>query len=394
MIGGRALAPMMCFDDVPVQYNIGRESPGASWPQFYRQYGARQLRQWRPVCIRPDITKPIKEEIIEDCVFLGALDNHFGHIVAEAVPRALPSITSGSHHTMLITTRKGMPNTEPSPVFKSVMSWIGLPFDKVRFVNAPVIARKLWVAPQAEHLEGAPPPEEYLDVLDRLAETRGVKSKPDGVVYVSRAKLPAKLGGFAGEKYLVDILSQLGVAVFYPEDEPLQRQMTIYANAKRLVFAEGSAVHGRQLLGRIHQDIDILQRRLGSQIAAAQIAPRSSRLGYVPASFGSIAFLNQKMRPWPHSMVSLFDLHVMFDYFRQIGIPLRSAWDSNAYHLSRDQYVVEWLAAIYSRGVEHWLKPHNPPEYILEQLEVRGLGHLCAQAATIIANSGEGGRSQ
>lgn len=70
------------------------------------------------------------------------------------------------------------------------------------------------------------------------------------VVYVSRSALTTK-GCHAGETYLCSVLQQLGVSVIWPEAMPLREQLQRYAGAEKLVFAEGSALHGRQLLGRL-----------------------------------------------------------------------------------------------------------------------------------------------
>ena len=92
---------------------------------------------------------------------------------------------------------------------------------------------------------------------------------------VSRAGIAQRGGGgHAGESYLIGLLRSKGVTVLDPGQADLSVQMAAYAGAVRLIFAEGSALHGRQLLGRVAQDIDVLRRRPGKVMAQAQLQPR------------------------------------------------------------------------------------------------------------------------
>lgn len=100
-------------------------------------------------------------------------------------------------------------------------------------------------------------------------------------LYVHRlGQLAQGNGSIAGEGVVVDALRKAGVAVMDPAKEPLADQLSRYAGARLLVFAEGSALHGRQLLGRIDQDILVINRRPGGTMAWAQIGPRCRQLTF------------------------------------------------------------------------------------------------------------------
>ncbi|KGJ10668.1 hypothetical protein IT40_10535 [Paracoccus versutus] len=77
-------------------------------------------------------------------------------------------------------------------------------------------------------------------------------------------------------------MSRAGVAILDPGKETLMRQMALYAGARLLIFAEGSAMHGRQLLGRVDQKILVLRRRPQSRMAWAQLEPKCRKLEYAP----------------------------------------------------------------------------------------------------------------
>ena len=61
--------------------------------------------------------------------------------------------------------------------------------------------------------------------------------------------------GFAGEAYLEQVLERIGIGVIRPEKFSIAEQMATYRAAQTLMFAEGSALHGAQLLGRALGDV-------------------------------------------------------------------------------------------------------------------------------------------
>lgn len=390
---GRQLPPMLRFDDVLLQRPLSRTSPGVHWPDFDIQHDARHLRSGVPVCQLPPQPASEPARLAGEAVFIGVVDNHFGHIVSETFPRIpqsllehpdLPPVFTAARHGRQVRDRLAK---TPPPAFKAVMDWVGLPLDRAVFINTPTVCDRLWVAAQAEHVNGPPPSEGYLDLLDRLARQRGCQITPDGAVYVTRAQLRPGLGGHAGEAYLVEALSALGVRVIAPERLPLAEQLASYAGARRLIFAEGSAIHGRQLLGRIDQDIDVIVRRPGRRMALGQLMPRCNLTGYIPATGGAIGFVGEDGRTPQHATVALYDLPVLFDYFGAIGVALDAVWDHEAYCVARDGFVLDWLAAVFATDAGRWQRMRNPPEFILHQIEAAGLGHLHARAAEILARA-------
>ena len=62
----------------------------------------------------------------------------------------------------------------------------------------------------------------------------------------------------AGEPYLEDVLRRSWVRVLRPETVPLAEQLRNYRAATDIVFAEGSALHALQLLGRVDADVAVL----------------------------------------------------------------------------------------------------------------------------------------
>ena len=152
-------------------------------------------------------------------------------------------------------------------------------------------------------------------------------------------------GGLAGESYLTQLLMQLGVPVLDPMQVSLTAQLASYAGAKTLIFAEGSALHGRQLLGHVDQVMVVLNRRKAARLAQAALAARCTELRYVDASAQMVVIGSMAARKERALALSLYDLDVVFATFAGFGIDLQGAWDHAAYALAVRQEAEDWLMA-------------------------------------------------
>jgi len=382
------LPPVQDFRDVLVQRHEGRTNPGVLWPDFDRQYHVRHLNGGLPVCLRPGAVDHPAETVDQPHMFVGPHDGHFGHFVAEIAPRVPQTLAERPDMPLVFTARMPQTPQTAAPALMSVLDWFGVAADRLRFVHQPTLFRHLGVAAQGEHLGGPAPSSAYLDLIERLAARHDLPTPSQGVVYVSRAGLPGQLGAHAGETYLTDCLTRLGVQVIHPQSLPLRDQMTAYAGARVLVFAEGSAVHGRQLLGRIDQDVVVLLRRPESQIAVNALLPRCTSVEFVAAAWDELHFLRADGLRWPHSTVALYDVPVLLDLFGRIGVPLGRIWSRDDHARARDARILDWLRAIHAPRVAPWLRPWNPASYVMAQLERLGLDHLRSEAAAIIGGGG------
>lgn len=95
---------------------------------------------------------------------------------------------------------------------------------------------------------------------------------PPSSIYISRSRLAETVtGGTLSETVLEDNLSRYGYYVFHPEESSLQDQIGIYNAAKRLIFAEGSAIHLFGFVARQSQKVAIVKRRHGNDFPVEQL---------------------------------------------------------------------------------------------------------------------------
>lgn len=280
---------------------------------------------------------------------------------------------------LLFSKGRWTPAKTDTPFFWEIIDWFGVPRDQVRIITDKHTVRELQVAPQAETLGGSGTPSAYLDFLDKRAAQMKLAAPDRPFVYVCRSELSPHLGRHAGEKYLVSCLKNLGVPVLIPEKTSVADQIETYATCKTLIFSEGSALHGRQLLGRVRQNIVILNRRRNMRMALYELRARCSRLAYAEAAKHEISFLDQNGKVLRFASMATYDVQVLLDTFESLGIPLRTAWDNSAYISARDQDILMWLRDIYRPDAESWVKPHHSEDHIECCLRQAGLDHLVAE---------------
>lgn len=353
------------FENVPVMPHAGIQAHvpqgGPIWPDFGAQHGARFCFRGRPVDLAPKWQKP-ERRFRRPAIWGGYLSHEFGHLVAEHITRVLPASLARPNDLFAFTLPQGQsPETLPDYLWQ-IFDWLAVPRASVRFVLRPSLAPELRVAPQGEMLGNLPPDPAYLDALDTLPERHGLalgQSVP--LLYVSRAGWAAKgRGAHLGEAYLVGLLRQLGVPVIDPATLSIRAQMQAYAQAAVLVFAEGSALHGRQLLGRIDQEIHVLNRRPGGDLAHQPLAARCRRLVHhdVTAELltvsGRVKTRIPKPREMRHLAASFYDIDALFAAFSGLGVALSRVWNMAAYRDAALSDALHWVLA-HQAGAEQTL---------------------------------------
>jgi hypothetical protein len=166
--------------------------------------------------------------------------------------------------------------------------------------------------------------------LDQLLPRPPISEK----VYVSRSKIRHG-GSFLGERYIESLLAAEGFDIFHPEDWSLPAQMHRYRHAGLLVFPEGSACHGVELLGAEALDrVYVLMRRDNhSGTFVAVLRPRATRMAILTEMpfLGTVRMHNENMRLVTEAGVSVFDLDGLMRFLRRNGIAELSTLDRAAY---------------------------------------------------------------
>ncbi|WP_112664590.1 glycosyltransferase 61 family protein [Microvirga flavescens] len=288
----------------------------------------RQTRSRKPV----DSFDPAAEypSILEGSyVYAGATYHHFGHVMAEMVHRIIPSKAHvRDPHWVLVTTPKYPRNTFEKLFdwLKPIYEFLELNESNVSVLNQNTIVSELFVCEQGSDYGGGAKPG-YLDLLadythGRLDKLHGAQ-KSNGRIYVSRSAYGSP-GSILGERYVERILAAEGFEVFHPENCSFTEQMDTYRKAELLVFPEGSACHGVELLGTgsLGRCVFLNRRHNHIQIFRKTLEPRATEflLFDKNVTLGSLAANPATGNPLEHLGVSLFDFDALVEFFRNTGL--------------------------------------------------------------------------
>jgi hypothetical protein len=345
-----SLAPMQAFRDIPVvpvtKVKRLKGLGGPIWPDFESQVAARHCRGGAASDFRPALPGRLSP-LAEPAVWGGFLVPHFGHLVSEYLTRLPQSLRDRPDDLYLFAGVPGArAETLPAYVW-DLIDWHGLRRDRVRLVDEPLLARELRVAAQGETLGGGRPTDEFLDLLAGIARQNALVPEVNRHAYISRAGwVPRGKGGHAGEPYLASLLERLGVRVIDPGTVSIRRQLEVYAGAEMLIFAEGSALHGRCLLGYVDQQIHVLPRRPFRKTARVQLSVRCRQLSYHPVLAGRLGTRTETRGNRNDLDVGLYDPEVLFAVFEGIGIDLRPHWNHDAYLAAVRSDLAAWMARV------------------------------------------------
>jgi hypothetical protein len=263
--------------------------------------------------------------------YAGPIYGHFGHFMAEMVHRIVPSLRNNPDLPFIFVSTKGWdphPNYAQFPEFvKNILSFLNIAASRVRVVSQNTIVERLHVFESGSDLVGGPKPG-YTDMLrefslSRLKELYGRISRPRKI-YVSRSALVPQ-GMILGESYFEDQLAKDGFTVLRPEEISFTAQIDYYHKAETIIFPEGSACHGTELLGsRMMNDVHLFPRRRGQLAPFVKIlSPRSKNITIMEDCveyLGTASVRREDGMPLSHLGVSGLTVDKMLRYLRKHGL--------------------------------------------------------------------------
>jgi hypothetical protein len=332
---------------------------GPIWPDWNRQTMARFNQGRNPKDSLPNKQEALRHYSGNRYAWIGPIYRHFGHGIAEFCTRMAYTLEALDKPTLVFAMdcKGSVAELEATPTwFKQLLAWYGVDAEQVVLVNEPTHFDYLHVFPQGEQLPDVGPRCDYLQLLGELTE-RNLSALPDlgefprmscqtiagrasNITYVSRARM---IMSFAGEAYLEEILSEAGVNVFRPESHGLRKQLAVYATSPRLIFAEGSAIHGTQLLGRSLNEVTVLMRRPEERFGEAFLRPRARQVTYISCLEGLICGETSSgvARLW--TGMPIFNEAKLVDWISQLGLDVQRSWNSTRFCTQVRKDIQQWL---------------------------------------------------
>jgi hypothetical protein len=348
-------------------------------------HSLRHTRYGRPVDqVPPDADS--QHTLRGKYVYGGPVYHHFGHVMAEMVHRLAPSQAALAERRILFVADRGnksLTHFENLPFFlREVLSFFSISPDQVLIIERDCIVENLLIFEQGSDFGGGPKPG-YLDKLEAMnIALFGKQELPDkrkAKLYVSRSALPGG-GGFLGESYVEQVLMERGFEILRPENLTLIEQMRAYRQSCLIVFPEGSACHGTELLGSRALDtvVFISRRQNHLEIFSRVLAPRTNRLLIVPPVHAMGSVLNK----WTHNTISFLDFEALFAVLNEHGFLSRTDLDIARY--------IETCETDFMNHLRHFLAFD---EHILDDKSLTdALSLLAAQLRRLSAGSLRHGR--
>ena len=354
---------------------------GPAWPDWDAKPASRHHVAQVPVDHFPEQLGPVERTVTEPIAWGGPVVPIYGHQVAEFSQRLLQTLEEAPDRRIAFTgwDRHRVVSPLTAPVFFWwILEWLGVGFDRFMWIDKRVTAADLVIAPQSEQWHGPGPGREDLDRLDRLVVRRLGTVQQEGTIYVSRS---AQMGRFAGEAAIEAAMRAVGATILRPEELALPDQLRALAAADRLIFAEGSALHTAQLLGRSLGDVVVLARRPGLRLARESLAPRARSLRYVDAVAGVICGLTPNGNPWQPAGLTALDFDRLVDELVAVAPDIARRLPLARLRAARDEDVLAWMGEMTAHP---WSQSVASREHLLGTLNGSGLGHLASQARAIL----------
>lgn len=201
-------------------------------------------------------------------LYAGLLYNHYGHIMTESIHRLWaydPSIHSGVVFVVLYHDgyegRLGQFNYPK--YLADILKIFGIGEEKIILVKQGMIFEEMDLVVPGSFLGGGAE-EWYFPILEEVYERVESLSnidliKPDRL-FMGRSHIIHK-GTLLGESYFGHILQKNKYIYFKPEEYNIYDQITIVKKSKEVVFVEGSAIYGVDLVSKVDGVVSMIPRR-------------------------------------------------------------------------------------------------------------------------------------
>ncbi|MEP4035113.1 glycosyltransferase 61 family protein [Pseudophaeobacter sp.] len=218
-------------------------------------------RKFRPISIEPEHPKKVRETLQGRWLWGGVLWAHFGHFLVESSSRlwALPNVEEDIRGIIFIPKRPKV-GKDVRGYHREYLSLFGTDLP-IQVVDTPTRVEELVVPGQGFGLGKITVGTRKFrrTVHDRFATH--VEAEGPEKIYISRSKLGLGKGGLLGEEQLETLLEAEGYEIFHPQEHSLTVQVARYKAAKKVIAADGSALHLFAMVGGAEQKVAMILRR-------------------------------------------------------------------------------------------------------------------------------------
>lgn len=178
----------------------------------------------------------------EDVVYLGYINNHWGHFLLDSTTRLYPFLNdTDKKYKYAFLVNEGQAYT-PGTSIARFLELLGIS-EQILFINKVTKCRRI-IVPEQGYMVNGYYSKEHLAVFDKVAEQVDCSKFPSyKKVYYSRANFKKAQGSEVGEELLLDLFERNDFTIVSPEKCSLDEQIAIVRNAELLVGITGTIPH-------------------------------------------------------------------------------------------------------------------------------------------------------
>lgn len=192
----------------------------------------------------------------------GLMYGHFGHFLLESLSRmwAVNHVRRQDIRGILfIPKRPGLAELEHYQRDLLAEFAPGVP---VHILTRPARIRRLLVPGQGFGMGQMSRGTNHFRRAVHMNVGQSIAPKGPKRIYISRARLPKGRGNYLHEDVLEQRLSEAGYTIIHPEKMSIREQIAHYKAADYIIGADGSALHLFAYVGRPHQQVAMILRRV------------------------------------------------------------------------------------------------------------------------------------
>ncbi len=196
---------------------------------------------------------------VDEALFCGRYRPHFGHLLAEGVGR-LWAVDRLPAEVPLVWFAHPRAAAGKGLLLAGLLRLLRV-VNPVRIVTDVAQAGRLHVPPSLNDPLFGQPAQPALHDWIAARIPPAPPAAPAERIYLSRNRLGDGAGRYLGEAALEAALTREGYRILHPQDLPLDEQVASYRAARKVILAEGSALHLLALLDIPGQEIALVMRR-------------------------------------------------------------------------------------------------------------------------------------
>lgn len=205
----------------------------------------------------------------EEIVYLGYINNHWGHFLLDSTTRLYPFLTdTKKQYKYAFLVNEGQDYT-PIPSIRRFFELLGIS-GQLLFINQVTKCRKILIPEQGYMVNGYYS-KEFLKIFQKVADGVDCTKYPSyQKVYYSRAHLKKAKDSELGEEVLLHFFQKNGFTMIAPESCTLDEQIAIIRNTELLAAITGTIPHNL-LFAKPGQKMLILNKTHNLNVAQMDI---------------------------------------------------------------------------------------------------------------------------